>query len=189
MGLNHKKHGFRGFTLTELAIVLGVIGLMLSAIWGAASQVYANKKAAKAVHDLVTITQNVRKLYWSRGRFNCSTQTDITAAMITAGVVPGDMIMPGKTYPQSPWNGDVKIFACAGAPGTDSTYMQIEFWPMPMASKNCSELLSNATGPGQDSGLAYVWFGNGIWTPSPADTSLDVTTFAACDRAAFVIRI
>src|SRR3984957_13178951 len=53
----------RGFTLTEIAIVLGIIGLILGAIWGAASAVYANKKAADAEQGITASTQAVRSLF------------------------------------------------------------------------------------------------------------------------------
>lgn len=37
----------KGFTLTEIAIVLGIIGLILGAVWSAASGVYASANATK----------------------------------------------------------------------------------------------------------------------------------------------
>ena len=38
----------RGFTLTEIAIVLGIVGLILGAIWVAAAAVYNNLRVSHA---------------------------------------------------------------------------------------------------------------------------------------------
>src|ERR1700740_210314 len=53
----------RGFTLTEIAIVLGIIGLILGAIWVAAAAVYNNMRTSKATTEILTAVQNVRALY------------------------------------------------------------------------------------------------------------------------------
>src|SRR5271168_1816583 len=53
----------RGFTLTEIAIVLGIIGLILGAIWVAAAAVYNNLRTSRATTELLTIAQNVRATY------------------------------------------------------------------------------------------------------------------------------
>ena len=53
----------RGFTLTELSIVLGIIGLILGAIWVAASAVYSNLHLATANTQLLQVTQAVRAMY------------------------------------------------------------------------------------------------------------------------------
>ena len=53
----------RGFTLTEIAIVLGIIGLILGAIWVAAAAVYNNMRVATANTELLQITQAMRAMY------------------------------------------------------------------------------------------------------------------------------
>jgi prepilin-type N-terminal cleavage/methylation domain-containing protein len=53
----------RGFTLTEIAIVLGIIGLILGAVWAAASSVYANLKANQAQQGILSAAQAVRSMF------------------------------------------------------------------------------------------------------------------------------
>src|SRR3984957_1797273 len=53
----------RGFTLTEIAIVLGIIGLILGAIWGAASAVYSNKHISDSEQGITAAAQAVRSMY------------------------------------------------------------------------------------------------------------------------------
>src|SRR5690349_11023145 len=57
----------RGFTLTEIAIVLGIVGLILGAIWVAAAAVYNNLRTSKGTTELLTVVQNVRALYATSG--------------------------------------------------------------------------------------------------------------------------
>ncbi|MGQ3505077.1 type II secretion system protein, partial [Enterococcus faecalis] len=52
-----REQAKRGFTLTEIAIVLGIIGLILGAIWVAAGAVYSNLRVSKATTQLLQITQ------------------------------------------------------------------------------------------------------------------------------------
>lgn len=79
MGKRHK----RGFTLTEIAIVLGIIGLILGAIWGAASSVYSNKKTANAEQGITATAQAVRSMFATSG------STGAGAALVTTLAVPG----------------------------------------------------------------------------------------------------
>src|ERR1700722_10231195 len=75
----------RGFTLTEIAIVLGIIGLILGAIWGAASAVYANKKVADSEQGVTATASAVRALYASA---NGSTGLTAAATITTPGMFP-----------------------------------------------------------------------------------------------------
>jgi len=69
----------RGFTLTEIAIVLGIAGLILGAVWGAAASVYGNMKISDAQKGITQTALAVRSLYSS------SNDTGIAAAaLITA---------------------------------------------------------------------------------------------------------
>jgi prepilin-type N-terminal cleavage/methylation domain-containing protein len=75
----------RGFTLTEIAIVLGIIGLILGAIWGAASAVYANKKVADTEQGITAAAAAVRSLYASA---NGNTGQTAVATLTTPGMFP-----------------------------------------------------------------------------------------------------
>jgi prepilin-type N-terminal cleavage/methylation domain-containing protein len=85
----HKK----GFTLTEIAIVLGIMGLILGAIWVAASSVYTNQKVQKAATEMVTAVGNIRGLFSETAQTGYATAANITTAVCNAGVFPPDMVV------------------------------------------------------------------------------------------------
>jgi len=105
-----------GFTLTELAIVLGIIGLILGAIWVAASKVYQNNRANTAVKEAETILGNYRSMFTTH-QIDTGDWADLTCVGVQSGYFPEDMLLPGTTctagnsatYPQHPWNGYVDV--------------------------------------------------------------------------------
>jgi prepilin-type N-terminal cleavage/methylation domain-containing protein len=82
-GTQRLRTNKKGFTLTEIAIVLGIIGLILGAIWAAASSVYANLKANQAQQGILAAAQAVRSL------FATSAATGIAAGTNTPITSPG----------------------------------------------------------------------------------------------------
>lgn len=78
----------RGFTLTEAAIVLGIVGLVLGGIWTAARGVYDNLKAKEGTELLITLVQNIRAAYASVPSFSSATNTNITNTLKNKGVFP-----------------------------------------------------------------------------------------------------
>jgi hypothetical protein len=97
--------------MTEIAIVLGVMGMILGAIWGAASTVYANKKTTSALQEILAIVANVRGLY-ANGQIPAGTL--LSPMLVNAGQVPSNMIgsCAGAPY-GAVWGGTAGcIFTC-----------------------------------------------------------------------------
>jgi prepilin-type N-terminal cleavage/methylation domain-containing protein len=122
--LSKKPRLRSGFTLIEIAIVLGVIGLVISAIWVAAQQVSNSRKVQKADTQVMQILNGYRGLYTGHGVDDTSaTSFDVTCTGVQNGYFPSDMIsvpcvnvsaspsMP--TYPQTPWGGGTYVMVRA----------------------------------------------------------------------------
>ena len=90
VALSLKKTQKRGFTLTELAIVLGVMGLILGAIWGAAARVSANNKTQTAIRGILDIVSGMRAAF-PNGTISGGAQL-LTPYAINSGIVPVEML-------------------------------------------------------------------------------------------------
>ncbi len=194
----------RGFTLTELAIVLGVIGLVIGLIWSAAGSVYANMRLDKAQQEVIAIEHNVRALYASRNTLATTTNfTELTVALAQAGVVPSEMLVVNPlsmgnqvwtTYPRSPW-GSVVLLQSYGAitPGDSiAIYLDKDDQLPPSV---CGPLIARFTGPGADSSLIAVYIGNHTWggpgssIPDPGIKTYTISSFPNCTSAGFMFKI
>lgn len=120
-----------GFNLIEAAIVLGLIGLVIGGIWVAASAVSENMRRADAGKGILSIVQGVRNLYGSGAPTSTSR---VEAAMINAGVVPGDWV--SGTQIRGPFNNMVWI-------ETGPDRVSVAMHSVPRAA--CVELLSRIT--------------------------------------------
>jgi len=63
--VNHSK---RGFSLVEFAIVLGIMGIVLGALWGVVAIVRENVKRSAMSEQMVSIVTNIRSFYMGRSR-------------------------------------------------------------------------------------------------------------------------
>jgi prepilin-type N-terminal cleavage/methylation domain-containing protein len=88
----------RGFTLTEIAIVLGIIGLILGAIWGAASAVYEKSKIAQAEQGITATASAVRAMYAT----SLNTGVVGTQTITAPGMLP--VAWTSSTTPNLYWN-------------------------------------------------------------------------------------
>lgn len=132
----------KGFTLTEIAIVLGIIGLILGAIWVAAASVYNNQKVNRANTEIISIMQGIRTLYATQSSTGVGAATDLTSAMISAGIPPSDMVNGTTLF--DPWSsGATGILTPASA---DS--ITIAMTNVPQAA--CTSLISTVAGTGRD---------------------------------------
>ena len=147
MGVSHVSYSQRGFTLTEVAIVFGVIGILLGAIWVAASSVSQNQHSTQATKQIMIIVQNIRSLYASQSGFSASEIAAgyITTELVGAGVFPSDMgiiVSAGNSTPLNPWGGNTNILIDSSNPAT----YWVEYSGVPQSA--CIGLMSAAVNSG-----------------------------------------
>ncbi len=107
----------RAFTLTEIAIVLGTVGIIISGIWLAASQVYEKSRLTNAINQFNTVSQNMSNLL--QGGFGRTTNPcpstalcDVTAKMVAAEIIPSAYVVTGSSpaTATNPWSGNYDIW-------------------------------------------------------------------------------
>ncbi|HUY68359.1 MAG TPA: prepilin-type N-terminal cleavage/methylation domain-containing protein [Alphaproteobacteria bacterium] len=158
--------GSRGFTLTEIAIVLGVVGIVLGGIWAAAALVSQNDKTQEASQDIALIVANYRSLFSTRGiDYNNGYWTDFTCFGIQNNAFPSSMIVPGtscagptatpSTYPQMPWGGGsiIKVY-------TQENNQTIQLSIEGLTSTACNQIADQLFA---QSGITYEEIYNGSW--------------------------
>ena len=144
----------RGFTLTEIAIVLGIIGLILGAIWVAAGAVYQNLRVSKAQTELLQITQAIRTLYATQTVVDTAAAVNLTSSLIAAKVFPSDAVLNATTV-NGPWGGStMNIYSQTDPAGVTGDSFSVEFDNIPVSA--CIALATGATGSGRDQGLIGV---------------------------------
>ena len=165
----------RGFTLTEIAIVLGIIGLILGAIWVAAGAVYQNLRISKAQTELLQIAQGVRSLYATQSVVDSAKDLDETTALIAAKVFPSDTISTAttgsgnnavtSTTANGPWAGSsIKVISATQPSGIAGDSFGIIFVNIPAAA--CIAMTTGNTGTGRDNALWAVAYGSGSTAPT-----------------------
>lgn len=156
----------KGFTLTEAAIVLGIVGLILGAIWVAAAAVYNNLRVNRTNQQLLQIVQTVRSMHATQQTIDTAASTQ---AWIDAGVFPGDVLNAGKTATINQWNGALLV----GGIGTGDSF-QILFTNVPRAA--CVDMLVKNSGQGRDTGLRAIGADGTSTAISATIASTNVTT-------------
>jgi prepilin-type N-terminal cleavage/methylation domain-containing protein len=143
----------RGFTLTEIAIVLGIVGLILGAIWIATSTVYANVRLSHAEREIVATTQAIRTFYSTQAVIDSANSIDETQSFASAGAFPYDTaVLSGTTWAvNGPWpDSQIYVFTAQDVAKADS--FVINYVNIPTSA--CIQLLLRTAG--SSPGLIYV---------------------------------
>jgi type II secretory pathway pseudopilin PulG len=142
----------KGFTLTEAAIVLGIMGLILGAIWVAAAAVYKNMRVSTTSNQLLQIAQSIRSMHATALTMDTSIAGTGGALLLAkAGAIPKDMLDDAlnPTVVRDVWTGLVTIDATTVTTAGDS--FKVGFPNVPRDA--CVDLLVRNTGAGRDTGL------------------------------------
>lgn len=171
----------KGFTMTELAIVLAVAGIFLGGVWVAGSVVTQNMRVGDTVGQMITIVRNVRTLYASQSRFTGAAGSDITTAMVNAEVFPPQMVENGT--PRTAWKTSVQLLVGAGQ---DRFRLQYN-GDLPIDV--CRGIVGRAVGKGRDPGLVEVVAGGSTYGTTALLNNLTATSVANCTSATFTFKL
>ncbi len=77
-----------GFSVMEVALVLGISGTLLAGIWSAASAAWEYARRQEALDQITAIVTNVRGYYAGQLGVAPLAYTSLTAGLMQAGVIP-----------------------------------------------------------------------------------------------------
>jgi prepilin-type N-terminal cleavage/methylation domain-containing protein len=161
--------GKRGFSLTEVAIVLGIIGALTAAIWGVASNVYENNAVTTVVQQISKITGNIRDTYTALATWptsgTCSTNgsnnwaavpTDVTKCFDGNYLFPTDMrnsaAQPGNSTMSHALSGTISILDETFTIANPVPTFRIKLFSLKPSA--CAKLLSQL--PFNDASFGFV---------------------------------
>ena len=199
----------RGFTLVELAIVLAVIATIVGVVWAAGGTVFSSSKTSTEMQELQIISSDIRELYQATSLMPCGNQvpcttqgSDVTCAMVTAGVFPNNMLVstpctPGQTtsYPVGPEGGPVSIFIDPAVTGGSAAQFEVLFsGPGTGSLKTCGSLLGQIANTGSGGAVTNSTGDLGVTSMSgdgstwlyPNSHALTLDQFNTCTEAAVV---
>ncbi|GEM_PF-830303 len=102
----------RGLSLMEMAIVLGVCGIVLGGLWATVNMVMERVRREQAFEQITFIVRGVRNFYSGRESIQYTTNgidasvNPLTEYLIRNGIIPGEMVRDRSASPvraDLPW--------------------------------------------------------------------------------------
>jgi prepilin-type N-terminal cleavage/methylation domain-containing protein len=94
-----------GFSLTEVAIVMGVMAIILAGVWGLVSRGWESQKQQQASDQIRTVVGNVRSYYAGQAGvpYSVNSVNSLAATLLANGAIPANMQRnPGTSCTPAP---------------------------------------------------------------------------------------
>lgn len=124
----------KGFSLTEMLIVVAVLAVLVAGIVAATGDVFTGDKTQRFARDLSKLSMDIKTLYNKSPDYG--TLTNQVAE--DAGVVPKDMLTGAAGAHQGPWGGAITIQPATVTAAND--HMEIIVAGIPQAA--CAKLVA-----------------------------------------------
>lgn len=138
----------RGIALTELAIVLGVIGLIAAAIWATASVVHQRQRVEESVNVVTEIVDRVRGVY-TGFRNPVAAPPGTTAAQIAAKFFPDSVINPAGNNTINAWGGEILMDFMSPLYGFSLAMVMPNTLPASVRNAACIDMMTRLPATGK----------------------------------------
>jgi type II secretory pathway pseudopilin PulG len=160
--MNHSHNSIRGFSLTESAITLGILAIVLGGIWVAVASVDHSQKVNDAYSNMAMLVSNIQRLYRGTGKIG-NTANFTNDNMIKAGAVPARMVDENGDI-KSVWMTDITLSA------PTSTEFKIEY--KDLTEQNCRRLISKIAGRDHNETLIEIKANGNSFTSTGATDNI-----------------
>ena len=104
----------KGFSLTELAVVLTLFGVIIGSVWMYSAQAYNRAHEKQTEQQITTILANIQRVFANTSSATGSADVtamgaNITTGGITAGIFPAEMIDSTGTIVKNATGGSVTL--------------------------------------------------------------------------------
>ncbi|HVY12933.1 MAG TPA: type II secretion system protein [Alphaproteobacteria bacterium] len=152
--LRQNQHGY---SLIEAAIVLGIAGLIIGAVFAAWGAVNSQNKLRRAQDEMTVIVNQIRSTYASRSTIDSASGSDFTNALVNSGLLPDTWVenISGTNKLANPYGGAAVV--TPEATGSDSSVkdgMSIAFDNV--GKGDCYKLVRNMLGAARTQGLYKI---------------------------------
>jgi type II secretory pathway pseudopilin PulG len=145
---NFQQKSRRGFTLTELALVTGLIGTVLVGLWVAYTSVRESNQVRIGMQELVAIVQNTRTVFAEQGGVIGTAGSGLTASLDQLNVFPTDMRNPASCPA-------AQAFGCVFNPWGSGIFVSgFTFGSVQVGADNCTGI-ETATTPQPCFGITF----------------------------------